>query len=520
MMVYQPAYERSSRRATPSEVNQDLDGQLLRYAHDLHDLMHAYTALNRRYQGLLLNMGRNLPRQVGDAAEGVAMSDDIRRLNWLAVHDTLTGLPNKHLLTEQIGLTMQAVQGSGQSFALVCIGLDRLDTTLANLDGAECDELLCEVVRRLQRAVRENDLVARLKANDFAVLLMGTHLQSDIRLVAENLMAAVAAPMKIGAKRLRVSCSMGCARFPVDGAEADVLLKNADVAMYLAKLEGGSHFHFYEAAPDCEQPFSMGLAIWGAVGRGEMHLVYQPQIAPGPTPTLRGCEALLRWHHPVMGEISPDVFIPVAERNGSIVPIGDWVLEQVFRQAASWQTSGLTGFRVSVNVAPQQLDSADFVERLVEIAVRAGVDATCIELEVSESSAMSHAEQNLGMLARLRQHGFRVAMDDFGKGYSNLSRLQTMPIDCLKIDKKFIQDLGRSETAKAVSRCFVDMGVAMGIEVVAEGVENDEQLAVLTRQGCHLIQGYLTGRPMSPQVFTGFLGRMQQSSGLSKAVLQ
>lgn len=501
MMVYQPAYARSGHRyQVPQALDEvDCNGQMLRYAHDLHDLMQAHATLSREHQSLLLSLGRSSVQPAGVLTDSAGHGTE--PANGSALHDPVTGLPNQLLLDEQLNLSLHLAQYRGQYFALLYIGLDGIGL----FDSSAQQLVLREVTGRLQRAVRDNDLVSRVTTDVFGVVLAGTHLQADIRLVAENLLTAMSAPVYIGKDRIRVTCNMGCARYPLDGTDAHMLRKNAAEALCFAQLEGGSHLHFHDAASQSERPFSLGLSIWGAIERGEMHLVYQPRVSLGPIPVITGCEALVRWYHPMKGVIAPSVFIPVAERNGAILALGDWVLERAINQAACWHGSGMAGLRVSINVSPLQLDAPDFVDRVTALAACAGVDAQCIELEITESLAEGPTVPRLGTLAKLRQSGFRVALVDCGKGLSFLSGTQPLPIDCLKIDRQLIQQLHHNELAKAMTRCVVDMGKALGIDVVADGVETDVQLAVLVSQGCHLVQGFLTGRPMSPQVLSGCL---------------
>ena len=509
MMVYQPAYARSGHRyqVPPTLDEVDCSGQMLQYAHDLHDLMQAHATLSREHQSLLLSLGRSSVQPAGVSTDSAFHG--IEQTNWSALHDPVTGLPNQHLLDEQLNLSLHLAQYRGQYFALLYIGLDGIGL----FDSSEQQLVLREVTGRLQRALRDNDLVSRVTTDVFGVVLAGTHLQADIRLVAENLLTAISAPVYIGKERIRVTCNMGCVRYPLDGTDAHMLRKNAVEALCLAQLEGGNHFHFHDAASESERPFSLGLSIWGAIERGEMHLVYQPRVSLGPIPVITGCEALLRWYHPMKGVIAPSVFIPVAERNGAILALGDWVLEQALNQAACWHVSGMAGLRVSINVSIFQLDAPDFVDRVTALAAGAGVNAQSIEVEITESLAEGPTVPRLGTLAKLRQRGFRVAMVDCGKGLSFLSGTQPLPIDCLKIDRRLIQQLNHNELAKAMTRCVVDMGKALGIDVVADGVETDVQLAVLESQGCHFVQGFLTGRPMSSQMLFGCMAGAQRAVG-------
>jgi EAL domain-containing protein (putative c-di-GMP-specific phosphodiesterase class I) len=275
------------------------------------------------------------------------------------------------------------------------------------------------------------------------------------------------------------------------------LLKRADSAMYAAKRRGGNHFSFYQSDTDPSVVPSIGLDLWQAIERQQLHLVYQPQVSA--TGRLHGCEALLRWTHPSLGEISPLKFIPVAETNGAIIPLGDWVLATACRQLRYWQDNGLPELNMSINVSSRQLRDPSFPDRVCQILLANGVKPQFIELEITESEALQSQACGDERLQPLRALGIKIAIDDFGTGYSSLSRLKILPIDRLKIDQSFVRDVATSQDARAISQCFVTMGLAMGKEVVAEGVETSAQWQVLSSQGCHLIQGYFTGRPMAAE---------------------
>lgn len=442
---------------------------------DVHGCVHAY---------LSVSFASNEP------------SAEVDRLTWLVHHDALTGLPNQRMLDEELRNELGQAQTLGHPLALVYLDLDRFKPINDSLGHHIGDQVLRKVAERLLACVRENDLVARVGGDEFVILLKGIQHKSDIQRVAETLVAAVAEYVQIGSHRIAVGCSMGCARHPFDGLDGATLTQNADAAMYAAKKMGGGLLMFHDAQEAQDPPISLGLALWGALERDEMQVVYQPQVDASNGRTLRGCEALLRWYPAAGGEIPPDVFIPIAERNGFICVLGEWVFKTAVDQLAQWHLSGLRGLRMSVNVSPRQLEAPSFVDSVLQLVQNAGVSPSCVELEVTESVAMRNDKTSFGALASLRAHGFKVAMDDFGMGYSSLARLKDMPIDRLKIDRQFVQDLASSSVAQAVSQCFVNVGLALGIDVIAEGVESAEQLDLLAVQGCNQVQGFLTGRPM------------------------
>lgn len=427
---------------------------------------------------------------------------EMDRLNWLAHHDTLTQLPNRRMLDECLHMELLQAQSQGQMLALIYMDLDRFKPINDQLGHQVGDRVLQQVAIRLQSSVREDDVVARVGGDEFIILLKRIQHKPDIQRVAEAVIASVSEPLLVGEHRLTVGCSLGCARYPTDGTDGESLIRHADAAMYAAKEQGGSLMHFHNAQGDDEVPAGLGLALWGALDRGEIWVMYQPQVDARQSHRIMGCEALVRWTLASGVEVGPDVFIPIAERNGFIRLLGEWVFKTAVRQLADWRALGWTGLRMSVNVSPKQLEDAELPKRLRQLACEADVPSTCVELEVTESVAMSNQQVSFDMLAQLRSYGFKVAIDDFGMGYSSLARLKHMPIDRLKIDRQFVHDLSSSSVALAVSQCFVDVGLALGIDVIAEGVESADQLQLLADQGCQQVQGFLTGRPMTAQELT------------------
>jgi diguanylate cyclase (GGDEF)-like protein len=392
--------------------------------------------------------------------------------------------------------TLKLAQRDASGFSLLFIDLDRFKPINDTLGHEVGDLVLQEVSLRLNSAVRRGDTAARTGGDEFVILLQNTAAPAQIENVVNAILYKLSEPIRVGEHQLMIGASIGCARYPEDASDTTTLLKHADNAMYAAKCFGGNHFCFHDPLWQSKGQANLGLNLWQALERNEMHLVYQPQVnAEGH---LRGCEALLRWNHPELGAVPPGTFIPIAETNGAILPIGDWVLETACWQLKHWQLAGLHRITMSVNVAARQLDDPGFADRVNRIVLSSGVAPQDLALEITESEALQTESNGYSHLKTLRAMGFKLAIDDFGTGYSSLSRLQFLPVDSLKIDQSFVQALGTDEKAQAISQCFVSMGLAMGMQVVAEGVETDEQHQTLKAQGCQLIQGYLTGRPMAP----------------------
>ncbi len=431
-----------------------------------------------------------------DISQHISSADP---LSLLAYRDALTGLPNRRALEDRFAHALVQAQLDGIGMSVFFIDLDRFKPVNDDLGHAVGDLVLQQVSQRLKQAIRQGDTAARVGGDEFVVVLQSAVRPHDIELIANNILSALNAPMQCGTHQVLIGASIGCARFPQDADNMVTLLKHADSAMYAAKHMGGNHFSFYQSDADHRVVPSIGLDLWHAIERQQLHMVYQPQVSAEGQ--LHGCEALLRWTHPTLGELSPLKFIPVAETNGAILALGDWVLTTACRQLRSWQANGMPALNMSVNVSSRQLRDPSFPDRVCQILQTCDVAPHFLELEITESEALQSPLVGNERLQKLRALGIRIAIDDFGTGYSSLSRLKTLPIDRLKIDQSFVRDVGSCQDARAISQCFVSMGLAMGKEVVAEGVETPEQLQVLASQGCHQIQGYLTGRPMAAASF-------------------
>jgi len=428
--------------------------------------------------------------------------------------DSLTGLPNRRLAEDRFGQLSKTAQRQGSGMALLFIDLDGFRPINDSLGHDTGDAVLQVVASRLAAVLRGGDTVARVGGDEFIVLLPHGARATAIEDVADKVLAALSVPIPVASHRLFISASIGAARFPDDGTDLGSLLRHADAAMLAAKKDGGNRFRLHTPQASTPARLHLGQDIWLAAERGEMSLVFQPQVTAGDERRLRGLEALLRWSHPTHGTIDPGVFVPVAEANGAIVPLGLWVLRTACEQLARWDAAGLPPTLVAVNVSYVQVQDPGFIDHVEQILQQTGVSPGRLELEITESTTGLLGDQHLQRLQGLRRLGVRVAIDDFGVGYSSLKRLSTLPADTLKIDKHFTKDLGDPSRAQDMSQLLVGIGLTMGMEVIAEGIERPVQADVLRRQGCHVLQGHLTGRPMPAHQLLAWLNRQQAHGAL------
>lgn len=419
-------------------------------------------------------------------------------LTRMAYHDALTGLPNRRLLQDRLAHALSQAQRDDAGLSLLFIDLDRFKPINDKLGHVIGDLVLQEVGKRLRRSVRQGDTVARIGGDEFVILLHNS-VRNNVQNIANIVRSKIGEPIDVAGHRVQVGVSIGCARYPQDATDSAALHKHADSAMYEAKRQGGNTLCFFDAHGQYDGPNELGSDLWQALARHELHLLYQPQVdALG---RMKGCEALLRWTHSTYGEITPATFIPVAETNGAILPLGDWVLQTACQQLQQWNQAGLTELTMSVNVSTRQLADPNFCQRVKQALQSHALSPEVLEIEITESEALRNEQAGHELLRPLRELGVRIAIDDFGTGYSGLSRLQNLAVDRLKMDQSFVRDLATSANARALSQCFISVGQAMGLEVVAEGVETAEQLEILLAQGFHLVQGFLTGGPMPADVF-------------------
>jgi diguanylate cyclase (GGDEF)-like protein len=409
---------------------------------------------------------------------------------FLARHDPLTRLPNRTMLGERLDQAIAAA-GRGTRFALLCINIDHFKAVNDTLGHAVGDRLLRAIGERLTDAARETDLVARLGADEFAIVQAGIAGAQDSFRLAQRLTAALAEPLQIDGHNIVVSASIGIAIGPDDGARADMLLKRADAALDRAKQEGGS-YRLFEPEMDArlQARRAMEIELRRALACNMFEVHYQPQVDM-PDGRVIGFEALLRWRGQDGAMISPGVFIPLAEDIGLIGDIGDFVLHAACREAMRWPGS----LTVAVNVSPLQFKSGRVGDSVFAALAASGLPASRLELEITESVLLAESAATLGMLRTLRALGVRIAMDDFGTGYSSLSSLRSFPFDKIKIDQSFVRDIGTASDSTIMIGAMVGLGRNLGMRVTAEGVETETQLALLRASGCDEAQGYLFGRP-------------------------
>ncbi len=414
-----------------------------------------------------------------------------RRLEWLAHNDALTGLANRNQFRDSLERQLSASPGGTPKLAVICFDLDGFKNVNDTLGHAAGDAFLQSFAQRLQSHTRRSDLVARLGGDEFAVVLRGVASQDEVRKQLDRLLEGLKTPCQISGQTLMLRTSIGVALAPADGVDVDGLLKRADVALYSAKHGGGSRYRFYDAsmAELAVRRAEIENDLQGAVERGEFRLVFQPQVSLD-TWVVSGFEALLRWHHPERGDIPPVEFIPIAEASGLMPGIGQWVLTEACRPAATWPQPVM----VSVNVSAVQLGMSDFIEQ-VNVATSV-LDARRVELEITESVLMENTDEAVATLNILRAGGIHVALDDFGTGYSALSYIKRFQFDTLKIDRSFVRDLASDSEAQVLVETILAMSSALKMTAVAEGVESVDEARLLRSRGCALMQGFLVSKPL------------------------
>jgi len=420
-------------------------------------------------------------------------------LDFLAHHDPLTALPNRLLFRDRLEHAMSLAHREQRRVAVLFVDLDRFKHINDTLGHNVGDELLCAVAEAMNQQLRASDTLARLGGDEFVILVEEDVTPASVGVVAARLMEIFARPVKVEGRELYVTGSIGISLFPNDGTDADTLLKHADLAMYRAKENGRNTFHFYEAtmAVGAFERLAAENALRGAIGRGELRLHYQPQVhlASG---ALAGVEALVRWEHPELGLLAPDRFVGVAEEMGIIGEIGEWVLAEACRQLARWRQAGFAVPRMAVNLSMQQLERDELVACVRGLLETWALTPDLLELEVTESMIMRQTGRVLPVLDGLRSLGVYLAVDDFGTGYSSLSRLRHLPVHRLKVDYSFVRDIGRDADDETITRGVIALGRSLGLEVVAEGVERQEQVDFLLQEGCLIAQGYLFDAPLAP----------------------
>ncbi|SEB41326.1 PAS domain S-box-containing protein/diguanylate cyclase (GGDEF) domain-containing protein [Nitratireductor aquibiodomus] len=425
---------------------------------------------------------------IRDLRERKKAEADIRRL---AMHDTLTNLPNRRSFTAQLEQEMAAL-ADGEAIALLCLDLDRFKEVNDLFGHAAGDAMLRKVAENAGNVLSEGQMLARLGGDEFAIIAPGISDPDDAAMLAERVLEAFRAENARASNDGLMSTSIGIALYPRDAKDQETLISHADTALYRAKSEGRDTFRFYEHAMGLEARSRriMEHELRHAVARNEFHLVYQPQKTLD-SGELIGYEALLRWRHPERGNVSPGTFIPVAEESGAIVPIGEWVLKTACQAAAGWKSN----LMIAVNVSAVQLHSMNFAQTVHRILLETGLSPHRLEIEITETALVRDMHRALATLRQLKTLGIRVAMDDFGTGYSSLSNLRAFPFDKIKIDGSFIRQVDTNEQAATIVRAVLGIGRGLGLPVLAEGVETSGELSFLAKELCQIGQGYYLGRP-------------------------
>jgi diguanylate cyclase (GGDEF)-like protein len=429
------------------------------------------------------------------------------RLDILANHDPLTGLPNRSYFQDFLGHALARAQREHSQVSLLFIDLDRFKHINDSQGHEVGDQVLCVVGKRLDEQLRADDFVARLGGDEFAIILTHPPASRAASRVVRKLLKSLVEPFKLEHRRYAIGASIGISVYPDDGLDANTLLRQADLAMYQAKQRrSGFEYFSDELNTVAQQQLSLENGLRHALDHGELALAYQPKLdmASG---RVAGLEVLVRWLPRAGGMIGPDRFIPVAEETGLIMPLGRWVARAACEQWVVWRNAGLNPPPVAINLSPRQFNDEHLIDDIDTILADTGMDPAHLQLEVTESAAMENPERTFDMLDALRQRGLHVYIDDFGTGHSNLGQLKRMPIDALKIDKSFVDDVLTDSDGAEIVNAIIRLSHALNMRVVAEGVESVEQLAFLKKQGCDEIQGFVVAKPLPPDQVEAFFNR-------------
>lgn len=446
------------------------------------------------------------------------------QLIYQAHHDTLTGLPNRLRLEENLQHALEEAKRSQHQVAVLFIDLDRFKLINDSLGHSFGDALLKQVAHRLQNHLRHGDIVARQGGDEFVVVLKVIRNLQSVNKMALNLLQALREPFYVEGQELYISASIGISLYPSHAETVSEMLRYADNAMYQAKDQGKNNFQFFSQDMSETEQRNLWLVtqLHKALEYGELLLFYQPQIELG-SGKITGVEALIRWDHRELGLVSPGEFIPLAEETGLIVPVGTWVMEESCRQAKAWQLQGYPPMRMAVNVSAMQFNRDNFVEIVVQSLEKSGLEPCWLELELTEGLLLSDTQATISKLKKLKELGVFVAIDDFGTGYSSLRYLQQMPIDLLKIDQSFVRWLGsdaeEDAKARALLKTIAMLGQNLGMKIIAEGVETLEQLNYLRGIGCEEVQGYLFSEPKSVPDLEVFLNESISKKRIKEGVL-
>jgi diguanylate cyclase (GGDEF)-like protein/PAS domain S-box-containing protein len=430
-----------------------------------------------------------------------------QRVVTLAYHDELTGLPNRRLLQDRLTVALNGARDKRSRLGVLYLDLDHFKDVNDSLGHRAGDEMLCEVARRLRGAVPASDTVARLGGDEFVILLEDIHYVQDLTAVARGILQVMERPFRVGGREVFASTSIGISAYPDDGGDPDVLVQHADAALYRAKERGRNTWQIYTASlqEQAAERLRLETDLRHALDRGELVLHYQPVMDMGDG-RVHGVEALLRWQHPQRGLLTPSAFLAHVETSRNLAAIGDWILRTACEQASRWAATG-TPVTMAVNITARQFREPGFVSLVQGILAQTGLPPHLLELEITETQAMEHADETLRTLAELNALGLRLAIDDFGTGYSSLSYLKRFPIHTLKLDRSLLENVATGDDDAAIVTAIVQLAHTLRLHVIAEGVETQEQLDLLTEKGCDRVQGFIYSKPLEAGPCRAYLER-------------
>ncbi|HEY5763223.1 MAG TPA: EAL domain-containing protein [Rhodocyclaceae bacterium] len=454
----------------------------------------------------------NVSNYVGVFSDISSLRDSEERIEYLSHHDAVTGLPNRLHFNQHVVMAIDAAVRQPTQFALVFLDLDHFKTINDSLGHDTGDAFLSEIATRLRRGVRSGDTLARLGGDEFITLVENIDDANDAALVAQYMLDTLEAPFTVEGHELLISASIGISLFPIDGSDVHTLVKHAEAAMYRAKDVGRNAVRFYtpEMTANASERLQTEMQLRRALDNGEMTLQYQPQVELA-TGALVGAEALVRWTHPERGLVPPPKFIPITEETGLINDLGAWAFREACEQLQRWDAEGFHLPRLAVNVSVRQIEREGFIDIVADILRDTGVSADRIEIEITESILMQTGKAP-HLLAMLRELGVSLSIDDFGTGYSSLSYLRRLPINKLKIDQSFIDDVTRNASDAAIVRSVIALATTMSLTTVAEGVENEQQVEFLKREGCSVAQGYFFSPPMAPNELAAWAAQQRSAN--------
>ena len=430
----------------------------------------------------------------------------IEKIQYLATHDSLTGLPNRLMFSQLLNHSIQSARHHKRKLAVFFIDLDRFKIINDTMGHEAGDQLLQEIAMRFKLALRAADVVGRLGGDEFIILIEEVNELSQVAIVAQKILTSTSKPMVLLGEECRITASIGISIYPKDGEDEQSLMKNADIAMYFAKEEGKNNYQFYsnDIQAQTTERLSVETNLRLALERNELSLHYQAKV-DFKTNVITGVEALLRWEHPYLGSVTPTQFIPVAEETGLIIPIGKWVMKTACAQNVAWQQQGLPAVCMAVNLSLRQLMDDNLIDDIKAALDDSGMAPNLLELEITESMVMHNPTRMIAELTKIKSMGVRLAIDDFGTGYSSLAKIKHFPIDTLKVDRSFIRNIPNNVEDNAITEAIIAMGKTLSLTIVAEGVETIEQMNFLKEHSCDAMQGYYFSKPIVPEQFADLL---------------